>query len=91
MKNPLEKDGNAIFVIEPTESWEIVGGPVTEGPWISIIISIIYYILGVELTGLHIQLDILYQIVLRALLPNILIILLLKVMTPFSVWDMGVL
>lgn len=44
MKNPLEKDGNAIFVIEPTESWEIVGGPVTEGPWI-IKHNNIYYLL----------------------------------------------
>ena len=33
MKNPLEKHGEPIKLIWPTEPWEKVSGDVTEGPW----------------------------------------------------------
>ncbi len=33
MKNPLEKEGEPIKILWPTEPWEKIRGEVTEGPW----------------------------------------------------------
>jgi len=33
MKSPLERDGDPIKILWPTEPWEKISGDVTEGPW----------------------------------------------------------
>ncbi|MBD3267276.1 family 43 glycosylhydrolase, partial [bacterium] len=33
MKTPVEKDGEPLRILHPTEPWEKVSGAVTEGPW----------------------------------------------------------
>lgn len=33
MKTPVEKDGEPVEILRPTEPWEMVKGDVTEGPW----------------------------------------------------------